>query len=81
MTGQRLSQISTLWSAVVRAHGGAVSIGNYSAILENGVVIGTPEGIIAACLRLSYCGLAEAKNRLDRESASTGHKLLTVFTG
>src|SRR5271165_1848872 len=26
---------------VVRAHGGAVSIGNYSAILENGVVIGT----------------------------------------
>src|ERR1700683_2024444 len=27
---------------VVRAHGGAVSIGNYSAILENGVVIGTP---------------------------------------
>src|ERR1700678_1432510 len=28
---------------VVRAHGGAVSIGNYSAILENGGVIGTPE--------------------------------------
>ncbi len=28
---------------VVRAHGAAVSIGNYSAILENGVVIGTPE--------------------------------------
>jgi carbonic anhydrase/acetyltransferase-like protein (isoleucine patch superfamily) len=27
---------------VVRAHGGAVSIGNYSAILENGVVIGVP---------------------------------------
>jgi len=27
---------------VVRAHGGAVSIGNYSAILENGVMIGTP---------------------------------------
>ena len=27
---------------VVRAHGGAVSIGNHSAILENGVVIGTP---------------------------------------
>jgi carbonic anhydrase/acetyltransferase-like protein (isoleucine patch superfamily) len=27
---------------VVRGHGGAVSIGNYSAILENGVVIGTP---------------------------------------
>jgi len=27
---------------VVRAHGGAVSIGNYSAILENGVVVGTP---------------------------------------
>jgi carbonic anhydrase/acetyltransferase-like protein (isoleucine patch superfamily) len=27
---------------VVRAHGAAVSIGNYSAILENGVVIGTP---------------------------------------
>ena len=27
---------------VVRAHGGAVSIGNYSAVLENGVVIGTP---------------------------------------
>ena len=26
---------------VVRAHGAAVSIGNYSAILENGVVIGT----------------------------------------
>jgi carbonic anhydrase/acetyltransferase-like protein (isoleucine patch superfamily) len=26
---------------VVRAQGGAVSIGNYSAILENGVVIGT----------------------------------------
>jgi len=28
---------------VIRAHGGAVSIGNHSAILENGVVIGTPE--------------------------------------
>ncbi len=28
---------------VVRSHGGAVSIGNHSAILENGVVIGTPE--------------------------------------
>jgi carbonic anhydrase/acetyltransferase-like protein (isoleucine patch superfamily) len=28
---------------VVRAHGAAVSIGNYSAILENGVVIGMPE--------------------------------------
>ena len=28
---------------VVRAHGGAVSIGNHSAILENGVAIGTPE--------------------------------------
>jgi carbonic anhydrase/acetyltransferase-like protein (isoleucine patch superfamily) len=28
---------------VVRAHGAAVSIGNYSAILENGVVIGTAE--------------------------------------
>ena len=28
---------------MVRAHGAAVSIGNYSAILENGVVIGTPE--------------------------------------
>ena len=28
---------------VVRAHGAAVSIGNHSAILENGVVIGTPE--------------------------------------
>ena len=28
---------------VVRAHGAAVSIGNYSAILENGVVIGAPE--------------------------------------
>src|SRR5215469_2975490 len=28
---------------VVRAHGGAVSLGNYSAILENGVVIGTAE--------------------------------------
>jgi carbonic anhydrase/acetyltransferase-like protein (isoleucine patch superfamily) len=27
---------------VVRAHGGAVSIGNHSAVLENGVVIGTP---------------------------------------
>jgi carbonic anhydrase/acetyltransferase-like protein (isoleucine patch superfamily) len=27
---------------VVRAHSGAVSIGNHSAILENGVVIGTP---------------------------------------
>jgi len=27
---------------MVRAHGGAVSIGNYSAVLENGVVIGTP---------------------------------------
>jgi carbonic anhydrase/acetyltransferase-like protein (isoleucine patch superfamily) len=26
---------------VVRAHGGAVSIGNHSAVLENGVVIGT----------------------------------------
>jgi len=28
---------------VVRAHGGAVSIGNHSAVLENGVVVGTPE--------------------------------------
>jgi carbonic anhydrase/acetyltransferase-like protein (isoleucine patch superfamily) len=28
---------------MVRAHGEAVSIGNHSAILENGVVIGTPE--------------------------------------
>jgi carbonic anhydrase/acetyltransferase-like protein (isoleucine patch superfamily) len=27
---------------VVRAHGGAVHIGNHSAILENGVVVGTP---------------------------------------
>jgi carbonic anhydrase/acetyltransferase-like protein (isoleucine patch superfamily) len=27
---------------VVRAHGGAVSIGNHSAVLENGVVVGTP---------------------------------------
>jgi UDP-3-O-[3-hydroxymyristoyl] glucosamine N-acyltransferase len=27
---------------VARAHGAAVSIGNHSAILENGVVIGTP---------------------------------------
>jgi carbonic anhydrase/acetyltransferase-like protein (isoleucine patch superfamily) len=27
---------------VVRAHGAAVTIGNHSAILENGVVIGTP---------------------------------------
>jgi predicted GNAT family acetyltransferase len=27
---------------VVRSHGATVSIGNYSAILENGVVIGTP---------------------------------------
>ena len=27
---------------VVRAHGASVSIGNHSAILENGVVIGTP---------------------------------------
>ena len=26
---------------VVRSHDGAVSIGNYSAVLENGVVIGT----------------------------------------
>jgi carbonic anhydrase/acetyltransferase-like protein (isoleucine patch superfamily) len=28
---------------VARSHGAAVSIGNYSAILENGVVIGTRE--------------------------------------
>jgi carbonic anhydrase/acetyltransferase-like protein (isoleucine patch superfamily) len=28
---------------VVRAHGGAVSIGNHSAVLENGVLVGTPE--------------------------------------
>src|SRR4030081_2907957 len=28
---------------VMRAHGAAVSMGNYSAILENGVAIGTPE--------------------------------------
>jgi carbonic anhydrase/acetyltransferase-like protein (isoleucine patch superfamily) len=28
---------------VVRARGGAVSVGNHSAILENGVVVGTPE--------------------------------------
>jgi carbonic anhydrase/acetyltransferase-like protein (isoleucine patch superfamily) len=28
---------------VVRAHDAAVSIGNHSAVLENGVVIGTPE--------------------------------------
>src|SRR5437588_7523203 len=27
---------------VVRAHGAVVSIGNHSAVLENGVVIGTP---------------------------------------
>jgi hypothetical protein len=27
---------------VIRAHDGAVSVGNHSAILENGVVIGTP---------------------------------------
>jgi carbonic anhydrase/acetyltransferase-like protein (isoleucine patch superfamily) len=27
---------------VVRAHGGAVSIGNQPAVLENGVVVGTP---------------------------------------
>jgi carbonic anhydrase/acetyltransferase-like protein (isoleucine patch superfamily) len=27
---------------VVRAHGAAVSIGNHSAVLENGVVVGTP---------------------------------------
>ena len=27
---------------VVRAHSGAVSIGNHSAVLENGVVVGTP---------------------------------------
>ena len=27
---------------VVRAHGAAVNIGNHSAVLENGVVIGTP---------------------------------------
>ncbi|HEY6316085.1 MAG TPA: hypothetical protein VIY52_35490 [Streptosporangiaceae bacterium] len=36
---------------VVRAHGGAVSIGNHSAILENGVVIGTlvpPDTVIPA---------------------------------
>lgn len=33
---------------VVRAHGAAVSIGNYSAILENGVVIGTPEHPVCA---------------------------------
>jgi carbonic anhydrase/acetyltransferase-like protein (isoleucine patch superfamily) len=28
---------------VVRSHGGNVSLGNYSAVLENGVIIGTPE--------------------------------------
>jgi len=28
---------------VVRAHGRAVSIGNHSAVLENGVVVGTPQ--------------------------------------
>ena len=28
---------------VIRAHGAAVSIGNHSAVLENGVIIGTPE--------------------------------------
>jgi carbonic anhydrase/acetyltransferase-like protein (isoleucine patch superfamily) len=28
---------------VVRSHGGNVSVGNYSAVLENGVIIGTPE--------------------------------------
>jgi carbonic anhydrase/acetyltransferase-like protein (isoleucine patch superfamily) len=28
---------------IVRAHGGTVSIGNHSSVLENGVVIGTPE--------------------------------------
>lgn len=33
---------------VVRAHGAAVSIGNYSAILENGVVIG-PGAMIHGC--------------------------------
>jgi carbonic anhydrase/acetyltransferase-like protein (isoleucine patch superfamily) len=28
---------------IVRAHGGAVSIGNHSAVLENGVLVGTPQ--------------------------------------
>jgi len=28
---------------VVRAHGGAVSIGNHAAVLENGVLVGTPQ--------------------------------------
>ena len=28
---------------VIRSQGGAVSVGNYSAVLENGVIIGTPE--------------------------------------
>ncbi len=34
---------------VVRAHGAAVSIGNHSAILENWVVIGTPEHPVRPC--------------------------------
>jgi len=37
---------------VVRAHGGAVSIGNHSAVLENGVVIGDDSLIGAgACVK------------------------------
>ena len=45
---------------VVRAHGGAVSIGNHSAILENGVVIGTHPDRPAADAGL---GLAPGRGR------------------
>jgi carbonic anhydrase/acetyltransferase-like protein (isoleucine patch superfamily) len=39
---------------VVRAHGRAVSIGNHSAILENGVVIGTPEHPVRVGQRTAF---------------------------
>src|ERR1044072_2646210 len=39
---------------VVRAHGGAVSIGNHFAVLENGVVIGTPEYPVRAGQRTVF---------------------------
>jgi hypothetical protein len=39
---------------VVRAHGASVSIGNHSAILENGVVIGTPRHPVRAGQRTVF---------------------------
>jgi carbonic anhydrase/acetyltransferase-like protein (isoleucine patch superfamily) len=71
---------------VVRAHGAAVSIGNHSAILENGVVIGTPEHPVRVGQRTVFghrativgatigdlCEIGQARRHLDRPAAGTG---------